>query len=676
LFIDIVGYSKLLINQQSEQLETLKKIVRGTEQFRIAEAEGKLLRLPTGDGGALVFRTDPEAAVRCALEIGKELKSHPELRVRMGIHSGPVNEVSDLNEQANIAGAGINLAKRVMDCGDAGHILLSRHVAEDLEHYGHWQPLLHDLGECEVKHGMRLDVVNLYNDGVGNPQVPKKVQAVQQRKRIRWVAAALLLLAALALTFFIIMRKPLPLAAGVPEKSIAVLPFENLSRDPENAYFAAGIQDEIITRLSKIADLRVISCTSTQRFRTASDDIPAIGRQLGVANVVEGSVQRITDQFRVNVQLVEVTTNAHLWADTFDRERKDIFVVESEIAKTIAERLKAKLTGREQEAITAHATDNPIAHQLYLKGRYFWNKRSREDMIKALVCFQQAAQQDPNYPLAYVGIADTYNLMPLYDAGVPRDCQPKAEAAARKALELDNSSAEAHASLSLCFFTSLDFDQSLGEFEKSIQLNPNYATAHHWLAFVFLATSQVDRAIAECRRALELDPLSFIINSDLGTFYYYARRYDEAIDQFRKTIEIDPAFNHAHWSLGKALEMKGDLEPAMKEYQKARELSDDPWIVGLLAHAYAASGNKIEAQKYLKQLQETARERYVEAQTFALVYLGLGNKDEAIRWLEQAYQGRAGREVFFMKSEPLFDPLRGDPRFQAVVKKVLSHRGQ
>jgi TolB-like protein/Tfp pilus assembly protein PilF len=462
----------------------------------------------------------------------------------------------------------------------------------------------------------------------------------------------------------------------ISNKSIAVLPFENLSRDPDNAYFAAGIQDEIITRLSKIADLRVISCTSTQRFRTASDDIPAIGRQLGVANVVQGSVQRTTDQFRVNVQLVEVTTNAHLWADTFDRKRKDIFVVESEIAKTIAETLKAKLTGREQEAITAHATDNPVAHQLYLKGRYFWNKRSREDMIKALACFQQAAQQDPNYPLAYVGIADTYNLMPLYDAGVPRDCQPKAEAAARKALELDNSSAEAHASLGLCFFTSLDFDQSLGEFEKSIQLNPNYATAHHWLAFVFLATSQFDRAITECKRGLELDPVSFIINSDLGTFYYYARRYDEAIDQFRKTIEIDPAFNHAHWSLGKAFEMKGDLEPAMKEYQKARELSDDPWIVGLLAHAYAASGNKIEAQKYLKQLQETAKERYVEAQTFALVYLGLGNKDEALRWLEQAYQGRAGREVFFMKSEPLFDPLRGDPRFQAVVKKVLSHRGQ
>jgi TolB-like protein/Tfp pilus assembly protein PilF len=462
----------------------------------------------------------------------------------------------------------------------------------------------------------------------------------------------------------------------LPAKSIAVLPFANLSPDPENAYFAAGIQDEIITRLSKIADLRVISCTSTERFKTAPDDIPAIARQLGVATVVQGSVQRTTDQFRVNVQLIEAATDAHLWADTFDRERKDIFVVESEIAKTIAETLKAKLTGREQEAITAHATDNPVAHQLYLKGRYFWNKRSREDMIKALACFQQAAEQDANYPLAYVGIADTYNLMPLYDAGVPRDCQPKAEAAARKALELDNSSAEAHASLGLCFFTSLDFDQSLGEFEKSIRLNPNYATAHHWLAFVFLATSQFDRAIAECKRALELDPVSFIINSDLGTFYYYARRYDEAIDQFRKTIEIDPAFNHAHWSLGKAFEMKGDLEPAMKEYQKARELSDDPWIVGLLAHAYAASGNKIEAQKYLKQLQETAKERYVEPQTFALVYLGLGNKDEALPWLEQAYQGRAGREVFFMKSEPLFDPLRGDPRFQAVVKKVLSHRGQ
>src|SRR6266571_2873900 len=271
LFIDIVGYSKLLINEQSEQLQKLKEIVRGTEQFRIAEAEGKLMRLPTGDGGALVFRNSPEAPVLCALEISKALKSHPELRVRMGIHSGPVNEVTDLNEQANIAGAGINIAQRVMDCGDAGHILLSKHVAEDLGEYGHWQPLLHDLGECEVTHGVRLGVVNLYRDDIGNPQVPDKLQLLKKhraRARFATVAAALLLLAAIAVAFVIVSKRSAISPASVPDKSIAVLPFENRSEEKANAYFADGVQDEILTDLARIADLKVISRTSVMQYKS------------------------------------------------------------------------------------------------------------------------------------------------------------------------------------------------------------------------------------------------------------------------------------------------------------------------------------------------------------------------------------------------------------------------
>src|SRR6476660_9727639 len=279
LFIDIVGYSKLLINEQSEQIQKLKAIVRGTEQFRLAEAEGKLVRLPTGDGGALVFRTTPEAPVLCALEISKELRKHPELRVRMGIHSGPVNAVTDLNEQANIAGAGINIAQRVMDCGDAGHILLSKHVAEDLEHFPRWQPYLHDLGECEVKHGVRVSVVNLYTDDTGNPALPEKFKSARQKlteaepKRAKPVLLAIGIGALAVIAIFVSRFVPGMLrsneeakrapaeALAIPEKSIAVLPFGNLSRDPDNAYFVEGIQDEILTRLSKIADLKVISRT-------------------------------------------------------------------------------------------------------------------------------------------------------------------------------------------------------------------------------------------------------------------------------------------------------------------------------------------------------------------------------------------------------------------------------
>ena len=292
LFIDIVGYSKLLINEQSDQLQTLKQIVRGTEQIRLAEADGKLLRLPTGDGGALVFRTSAEAPVLCALEISKALRSHPELRVRMGIHSGPVNEVTDLNEQANIAGAGINIAQRVMDCGDAGHILLSQHVAEDLEQYPRWRARLHDLGECEVKHGVRLGLVNLYNEEIGNPHVPEKLRVLEKRQtRARWIAIAfaLLLLAGIVAAFVTVSRKSAKSTSTIPEKSIAVLPFENRSEDKANAYFADGIQDEILTRLSKIADLKVISRTSTQHYKSAPENLPEIARQLGVAHILEGS---------------------------------------------------------------------------------------------------------------------------------------------------------------------------------------------------------------------------------------------------------------------------------------------------------------------------------------------------------------------------------------------------
>src|SRR5438874_904111 len=307
LFIDIVGYSKLLIDEQSEQIQKLKQIVRSTEQFRLAQAEGKLLRLPTGDGGALVFCTSLETPVLCSMEIARALKEYPKLLVRMGIHSGPVNEITDLNEQANIAGAGINIAERVMACGDAGHILVSKHVAEDLEEYEHWRPLLHDLGTCEVKHGMRVGLVNLYGDEIGTPEVPKKLQVLKHRTRTRWtaIATALALLAGIIAAFVIVSKKSPKSTLPISEKSIAVLPFANRSEDKANAYFADGIQDEILTRLSKIADLKVISRTSTQHYKSAPENLPEIARQLGVAHILEGSVQKSADAVRVNVQLIK-----------------------------------------------------------------------------------------------------------------------------------------------------------------------------------------------------------------------------------------------------------------------------------------------------------------------------------------------------------------------------------
>src|SRR5437870_1073853 len=512
LFINIVGYSKLSINEQHAAVDQLTQIVRASQEFQRAEAASRLTRIPTGDGMALAFYTSPEAPAQCAVQISRALKEYPGLQLRMGIHSGPVGGVVDVNERANLAGAGLNMAQRVMDCGDAGHILLSKHVAEDLEEYQKWRPFLHDLGSCEVKHGVRVSVVNLYDDQFGNAKLPRRFETVQKRRtRLRWVAtaAALLALAVVVAGIAMFSRYRVRSTLTVPEKSIAVLPFENRSDDKANAYFADGIQDEILTRLAKISDLKVISRTSTQQYKSAPENLRKIAKQLGVAHVVEGSVQKSGDAVRVNVQLIKAENDAHLWADTFDRKLTDIFKIESEIAKTVAERLQAKLSGSEQHAIAARPTENTEAYELYLKGRFFWDKRTGENLNKAADYFKSAIAADPKYALAYVGLADSYVLMPLYGAGVPGDCYPQAKAAAKKALELDDALGEAHTSLAqvLCYF-DFDFSQATREFQRAIELNPNYSTAHQWYGNSDLVSlARFDEAIAEVKRAIELDPL-------------------------------------------------------------------------------------------------------------------------------------------------------------------------
>src|SRR5882724_6513509 len=337
LFIDIVGYSKLLISEQSHLLQRLKELVRGTEQFRLAEKEGKLLRLPTGDGGALVFRSSAEAPVQCALELKQALKDHPELRVRMGIHSGPVNEVADLNERMNVAGAGINIAQRVMDCGDAAHILLSKHVAEDLQHYSEWRPDLHDVGQCEVKHEEMISIVNLYTKELGNPNPPRlKPTGIEVRRRRRrnvFLLAGSCLAALLVAGFFLLPRA----SARKVDKSIAVLPFTNLRKEKENAYFAEGVQDDVLTNLSKIGDLKVISRTSVMQYRGQTPNVREIGKALGVSNILEGSVRRSGNKVRVNVQLIDANTDEHIWANDYDRDVTDVFAIQSDLAQKIAE---------------------------------------------------------------------------------------------------------------------------------------------------------------------------------------------------------------------------------------------------------------------------------------------------------------------------------------------------
>jgi serine/threonine-protein kinase len=496
------------------------------------------------------------------------------------------------------------------------------------------------------------------------------VSKIKRHKRgvlLTLSTAAVLAAAAVAYSFFFVAPPALP-----NEKSIAVLPFENLSEEKSNAYFADGIQDEILTRLSKIADLKVISRTSTQRYKNTSQKLSEIANQLGVANLLEGSVQKTNDQVRVTVQLIRAANDSHLWAETFDRKLTDIFVVESDIATTIAKTLQARLTGTEKTAIAKRPTANPEAYELYLKGRFFWNKRTAADLRKAIDYFNQALDKDPNYALPYAGLTDAYLVLSQYGAASPADSFPQATAAAKKAIELDDTLAEAHTSLacSLAYY-DFDFEQSLKEFQRAIELNPNYATAHHWLSNgVLSALGQFERAIAEGKRAVELDPLSLVINTDLGQDFFYARRYDEAIAQLHKTIEMDPRFYFAHWVLGTTLQLKGQLSEAVAEYSKAVELNDDPSVLALLGQAYARAGQRDEAQKILVRLSEEARSRYVQAYSFALMYLALGDKERAIDEMERAYRERDAN-VAQIKTDPMLDDLRSNQRFEALANQIV-----
>jgi TolB-like protein/Flp pilus assembly protein TadD len=457
----------------------------------------------------------------------------------------------------------------------------------------------------------------------------------------------------------------------LPAKSIAVLPFDNLSRDPDNAYFAEGVQDEILTRLAKVADLKVISRTSTQHFKSSPDNLPEIARQLGVAHILEGSVQKAGDAVRVNVQLINATSDAHLWADTYDRKLTDIFAVESDIAKTIAETLQAKLTGSEKNSIAKAPTANPEAYELYLKGRFFWNKRTGADLRKSIEYLNQAIAKDPGYAPAYAALADSYGVLRFYGGASSAESVVPARAAATKALELDDSLAEGHASLGLLATEELELDRAVSELKRAVQLNPNYATGHHWLALAHTALGQFDRAIPEGKRALELDPLSMIINADLSVIYLYARRYDLAEAQARRTLEIDSQSFLAHYYLGEALQLTGRLKEAIPEFQKAVELNNDPYSIAMLVQAYARNRQMEEARKALAHLNEVAKSSAPPEYALALAHTSLGEKELAIEELEHAYDGGNRSYLFILNVDPLLDDLRGQPRFEALVRKIV-----
>jgi len=598
LLIDVVGYSRLLVNEQIELLQDLNQIVRNTECFRAAETKGKLIRVPSGDGMALLFFHSPEEPVRCALEISRTLQEHPHIQLRMGVHSGPVNQVTDVNDKTNIAGSGINVAQRVMDCGDAGHILLSGHIAEDLTHYRHWQPYLHDLGECEVKHGLRLHLVNLYKDNLGNPHLPDKLKRRRRWKQTsgvsvrpvitpRWpkyvlIAVLLVSAVALAISFSVFYRRDSPAVArsssgkaaavGLPiaEKSIAVLPFENLSSDKENAYFADGIQEEILTRLSKIADLQVISRTSTQRYKSAPENLPEIARQLGVAHILEGRVQKSGDVVRVNVQLIKAANDSHLWADTFDRKLTDIFSVESEVAKAIAEQLRVHLTGQEEQVIAAKPTDNVEAYDAYLRGlaseARSYSSSLPSPSSEAPGFYERAVQLDPNFALAWARLsrADAN----LYFGGLETTPAARGEAAKRaleNAQKLEPDSPETLLALGYYQYWVLrDYGLAKTAFERVRKSLPGSSEIPRALGYITRREGHWDQSIVYFEQALALDPRNVELLMDAAWTYTMLRQFPAALRLYDRALDIKPNDPDVMAAKASVYQAQGNLQGAAR----------------------------------------------------------------------------------------------------------------
>jgi TolB-like protein/class 3 adenylate cyclase/Tfp pilus assembly protein PilF len=694
LFIDIVGYSKLRTNEQSAQMEKLREIVRGTEQFRAADSEGKLLRLPTGDGGALAFRNNPEAPVLCAEEIARALKSHPGIRVRMGIHSGPVNEVTDLNEQANIAGAGINIAQRIMDCGDAGHILVSKHAAEDLEQYDQWQPYLHDLGECEGKHGERLHVVNLYNNEIGNAAVPTKCTrsaipgttssaAAGTRRRYSIVAMAIGALILLCVTILFLTTRTghitgRGLASPISEKSIAVLPFQNLSDDKSNAYFTDGIQDEILTRLSKIAELKVISRRSTQKYKSAPENLREAGQQLGVAHFLEGSVQKVANAVHVNVQLIRAATDEHLWAESYNRTLDDVFGVEGEVANAIADQLNAKLSGAEQHAVAEKPTQNAAAYDAYLRAIAIDNAETLETTKRVADLYADVVRLDPQFALAWARLAVARSQ--LYFNGVDLETNSGAavKEAADRAMSLQPELGEAWLAQGVYRYRVLrDFQGALESYKEALRRLPNSAFVLQQMAHLERRLGQFDVAQKHYRAAAQLDPGNIGILLTLSDSLQSVRRCDEARTVLDRILEMSPGNESALATKAFSFHRQGRLKEAAEVLAKApansqnealtmaralqlyyerrfdeaiaqiqqdapKEVANDPRVMTLLGYCQKFAGKDNDARDTFTRAAAAMKPTpdsvvVVDARLMpsclAQVYAGLGEKEKA---LEQA----------------------------------------
>jgi len=660
LFIDIVGYSKLLTNEQKARIETLKNIVRGTEQYQRAKAEEKLLGLPTGDGGALVFRNDHEAPALCAMEISREIRSHPELQVRMGIHSGPLNEISDLNQQANVAGAGINIAQRVMDCGDAGHILVSRHVAEDLEQEEDWRLLLHELGSCEVKHGVRVDLFSLYSEEIGNPKLPTKLQVVRKhRAHMRWaeVGAGLLVLALIIGGVFYFARPP---TIAADNSSIAVLPFVDMSQAKDEGYFSDGISEELLNLLAKIPQLKVAARTSSFSFKGKGVEIPEIARQLHVANVLEGSVRKRGDQLRITAQLIRAAEGYHLWSETYDRKMDDIFKIQDEIAGEVVKELKVKLLG----AAPKMRTTDPKAYTFYLEAVQVGRQFTPESFMQSDSLYRQVLEIDPGYAPAWHGLADNFRRKSNMGWLSNSEAFARARDAEEKALAIDPNCAPVYAGLGLIASASNDVVSAARLLERALALDPSDLGVLNESASFLSNLGRPQQALAIREAMVRRDPVNVTTLSNLALLQLSTGQLDAAIASGRSALNLSPGFGDMHYLISLAMLHKGEGPAALAEIDQEKS---EVWRLIGLPMVYRALGRKKESDAELDAL--IAKYEKDSAYNIAYVYAFRGEADKAFEWLDKAvqYQDPGLSQIV---AENLFHNIHSDPRWLPFLRKI------
>lgn len=672
LTIDVVAYSTLLMNEQSDLMSKLNRLVRATPSFQEAAAAGQLLRLPTGDGMVLVFLADPQAPLECAMEMALELRSHPEIQLRMGIHSGPIKTIRDVNDQLNVTGAGIDMAQRVMDCGDAGHILISRRAADDLAPSSRWNTCLHDLGDCEIKHGRKVSLYNFYTDEIGNPAIPQKVKCRPAKSDTSQLATtviatlALLAVAATATYFSLPHSK-------TPPKSLAVLPFNDVSPKKNQEYLSEGITEEIINALAKVHGLSVVARTSSFAIKNQNQDARAIGKLLHVNHLLEGSVNHSGDRYRIETQLVNVNDGYQAWSETYDSNEKDILSLQSDVAQKVAAALQVELRLSESQQIARRPTYNPEAYDLYLRGRYLLNKRTTQAIEGGRSLFERAIAKDPTFALGHAGIADAEILLAKIGAIPANEGAKRAWPQVNKALLLNDQLSDGYVSRGT-LLTDFDWNWPAAEkdFQKALELNPSNAAAHHWYARHLAELGRSDAALREIAAAERLDPLSPTIRVTRAKILVSAHKPKEAIEDCHKALEMEPTFASAYSLLGQSYSLLHNHAQAIAAAQKYVELSKGSgWAQLELAYAYAAAGQQARAQEILQQVQ--GQSLPYSPYDMATIAAARHDAPDALRWLDKALAGRSV-DVVWLRVDPRLDPVRSSPGFKERLAELAPRR--